>query len=134
MLKIGDKVRRINSPNTGLNPGDTGILTSIQNGDYTLKADKDGYQYTGSIDNLELIINKNNNNMPINLKEKFALALTKEPMKTFRKAGITNGDNLLTEEGITIFLSWLLDTKYAVEFKKDIVDGMLKDKKEEEVK
>jgi len=74
------------------------------------------------------------NNMAINLKEKFTLALTKEPMKTFRKAGITNGDNLLTEEGVTIFLSWLLDTKYADEFKKDIVDGMLKDKEEEDKK
>lgn len=68
----------------------------------------------------------------MNIKEKFALALTKEPMKSFRKVGITNGDNLLTDDGMKIFLSWLLDSKYAEEFKKEVVDDMLKDAKEDE--
>ena len=68
----------------------------------------------------------------MNIKEKFALALTKEPMKSFRKVGITNGDNLLTEDGMNIFLSWLLNTKFADEFKKDVVDDMIKEVEDKE--
>lgn len=64
------------------------------------------------------------------LKEKFVLSLTKEPKKSFRKAGITNGDDLITDEGSRIFLSYLLHEKFANDFKKEIVDDMLK--KEEE--
>lgn len=61
------------------------------------------------------------------ITEKFALALTKEPMKTFRKLGITNGDDILTDDGMKIFLSWLLNKKFAEEFKTDVADDMLKD-------
>ena len=66
-----------------------------------------------------------------NLKEKFLLAITSEPMKSFRKAGVTNGDDLLTEDGQKIFLSWLLK-KNSDEFKKDVVDGILEDEKKED--
>lgn len=65
------------------------------------------------------------------LKEKFALLLTKEPFKSFRKAGITNGDDLLTEQGSHILLAWLLQ-KYGDEFKKDVVDELLKKEEEKE--
>jgi hypothetical protein len=58
--------------------------------------------------------------------------LTKEPQKSFRKAGITNGDDLLTGDGQQIFLSWLLHEKYADDFKKEIVDGILEEKKKDE--
>lgn len=61
------------------------------------------------------------------LTEKFALALTSEPQKTFRKVGITNSDNLLTEEGTKVFLAWLLNSKFGDEFKKDVADDMLKE-------
>ena len=43
----------------------------------------------------------------MNIKEQFLLAITAEPQKSFRKAGITNGDDLLTEDGQKVFLSWL---------------------------
>jgi hypothetical protein len=66
----------------------------------------------------------------MNIKEKFVLALTKEPQKSFRKAGITNGDDILTDEGTKVFLSWLLHKKYADEFKTEVVNELLK--KEEE--
>jgi hypothetical protein len=66
------------------------------------------------------------------LKEKFILGLTKEPQKSFRKSGITNGDDMLTEEGTEIFLTWLLHEKFAEDFKKEVVDDILKGLKEEE--
>jgi hypothetical protein len=62
------------------------------------------------------------------LKEKFVLAITSEPQKSFRKAGITNGDDLLTDEGEKIFLSWLL-SKNADAFKTEVVDELLKEEK-----
>lgn len=74
------------------------------------------------------IISSKKENM--NLKEKFALAFTKEPQKSFRMAGITNGDDLLTEDGQRIFLSWLLNDKYADEFKTKFVDEILKSDEE----
>jgi hypothetical protein len=68
----------------------------------------------------------------MNIKEKFVLALTKEPQKSFRKAGITNGDDLLTDDGQNIFLSWLLHEKHADEFKTQVVDGLLQDQKKKD--
>lgn len=61
------------------------------------------------------------------LKEKFLISLKPEPQKSFRKAGITNGDDMLTSEGRDVFLSWML-SKHGEEFKKDVVDEILKDK------
>lgn len=74
--------------------------------------------------------NSNIKEKTMTIKEKFVLALTKEPQKSFRKAGITNGDDLLTEEGGKIFLTWLLN-KNADDFKKEVVDGLLADNKGE---
>jgi hypothetical protein len=71
-------------------------------------------------------------NKLMNLKEKFVLAITPEPQKSFRKAGITDGDDILTEEGTRIFLTWLLHHKFAEEFKKDVVEGILKEKEDKE--
>ena len=62
----------------------------------------------------------------MNIKEQFALCITPEPQKSFRKVGITNGDNFLTEDGQKVFLSWLLN-KNADAFKKEVVDDMLKE-------
>ncbi len=54
--------------------------------------------------------------------EKFKLFLTKEPFKTYRKAGITNGDNILTDDGVKIFLTYLLDKNPEfVEVAKELV-------------
>ena len=73
---------------------------------------------------------KENNTMDI--KEKFVLAITPEPKKSFRKAGIIDGDNILTDEGERIFITWLLYNKFAEDFKKEVVDEMLKEKKDAE--
>lgn len=55
--------------------------------------------------------------------DKFKLFLTKEPFKTYRKAGITNGDNILTDDGVKIFLTYLLDKNPEfVDVAKELVD------------
>lgn len=55
------------------------------------------------------------------ITDKFLMALKAEPYKSFRQKGITNGDDLLTEEGKQIFLKWLLQ-KNADAFKTEVVD------------
>lgn len=67
---------------------------------------------------------KTNKSLMSQLTEKFILAITSEPEKSFRKAGITNGDGLLTEEGTAIFLAYLLN-KNADDFKTTVVDPIL---------
>ncbi len=83
--------------------------------------------YTGFTTSLSLIEKDNKDNKDekkMDIKEKFALAFKSEPEKTFRKAGITNGDDFLTSEGQNIFLSWLLK-KHGEEFKKEVVDLLM---------
>lgn len=77
-----------------------------------------------------LTFNSNEEKNMSSLTSKFVEALTPEPMRSFRKAGITNGDNLLTEEGTRIFLSWLLNAN-ADMFKREVVDQILDNKKKE---
>lgn len=64
------------------------------------------------------------------LQDKFLLSIKPEPQKSFRKAGITNGDDLLTCEGTQVFLAWLLE-KNETEFKADVVDPILAQMKED---
>lgn len=62
----------------------------------------------------------------MSIKEKFITAFLKEPEKSFRKAGITNGDGFLTEDGVQVFLAYLLSQNGAA-FKTAVVDDLLKD-------
>lgn len=71
----------------------------------------------------------NKNTMQNNIKEKFVTAFLPEPEKTFRRAGITNGDGFLTTDGQSIFLGFLLN-KYGKEFKTAVVDDLIKEDKE----
>lgn len=80
-----------------------------------------------SVAELELITNENKK---MSIKDKFAVMFLKEPEKSFRKAGITNGDNVLTSEGQDIFLSFLL-LKNGAEFKTEVVDELLKEDKDD---
>lgn len=85
-------------------------------------------EYLGiSLTKLSLISSTNQPTM--NIKEKFLLAFKSEPEKSFRKAGITNGDDFLTDDGQQIFLGWLLQ-KHGDEFKKEVVDDLLKDQED----
>lgn len=66
-----------------------------------------------------------NNKTNMTTLEKFSLVFKKEPEKSFVKAGITNSDDLLTDDGQKIFLSWLLK-KHGDEFNKEVVSELIK--------
>lgn len=79
-------------------------------------------------DSLELVEESKiiNNKIELNMKEKFITMFLSEPEKSFRKAGITNGDGMLTNDGKTIFLAWLLK-KEGNTFKTEVVDELIKE-------
>lgn len=76
----------------------------------------------------------NNNNLTKNfmssLVKKFQSLLLPEPEKTFRKAGVTNESDALTNEGHELFLAFLLK-KHGTEFKTEVVDVLVKEEKED---
>jgi len=117
-LKVGDEVKIVWD-----DKGSTEYINKIGK---ILSVSPD-YLYPYRLENISVsfkeeeleLINKN-----MNIKEQFTLAMTPEPQKSFRKVGITNGDNILTEDGMKIYLSWRL-MKDATEFKKEIVDDMV---------
>jgi len=60
------------------------------------------------------------------LKEAFVMAFLGEPEKSFRKAGITNGDGLLNCEGRELFENWLFQQNKD-KFNSDVVQPILAD-------
>lgn len=127
-IKIGDEVQIVDCAcgSTNCSNGQIKTIERItigDNGRYYLKGSTSGWE----LKNLKLIKKQK---IMSSLSEKFALALTPEPQKSFRKAGITNGDNILTDEGAKIFLTWVLG-KNQDAFKKEVVDGILEAQKEE---
>lgn len=135
MFKIGDRVRCIDA-------GDKGAgwflnreldITSITNDAYQNRG-KIAWDESGSggvyFSSLELLKN-NKKNIMSSIKEKFVLAFLGEPERSFRKTEITNGDGFLTAEGQGVFLAWLLK-KNGVDFKKEVVDDLLKDLEDKE--
>lgn len=123
-FKIGDKVR-IKENHTGKYGigGEYTITVVMSNGQY-YDGEK-GYGLGKFSDyDIELIESNNKINMS-NIKEKFALMFKNDPEKSFRLSGITNGDDLLTDDGRNIFLSWLL-RQNGKKFKEEVVDELLK--------
>ena len=126
-FKIGDKVEVKNQCHGGTRPvGYIGLITGISCGIIWLDHGNGSYE-----SEIELLNNKENKSM--NILEKFTIALKSEPEKTFRKTGITNGDDLLTEDGQKIFLSWLLKKNGDV-FNAEVANGLLKDVEDKEKK
>jgi hypothetical protein len=116
-FKVGDLVRRKwgTGGNGFIAEGKEFIVYGLDPEGFII----DSYGKYHYAENLELV----KNNKIMNTLEKFSLAFKKEPEKSYRKAGITNGDDLLTDEGTKVFLSYLL-TKHP-EFKTEVVDGIL---------
>lgn len=57
----------------------------------------------------------------------------KEPKKTFRKIGITGNDDMPTEEGIKIFIAWLLaDKEMGNKFYNDVAKPIREESENEE--
>ena len=142
MIKVGDRVKilsgsRSGSRSSGYKDGDIVDVLCVQ-GDYIfISTNGDGarcncgkhnwviesYQYT--LVEESIISNKKE----LNMKEKFITMFLSEPEKSFKKAGITNGDGMLTSDGQSIFLSYLLKEK-GNDFKTAVVDELLKEVKE----
>ncbi len=61
------------------------------------------------------------------LTSSFVNLFTTEPMKSFKKAGIVDGDNLLTKEGEKVFINWLF-SKNQEAFNTEVVQPILAEK------
>lgn len=130
-FKTGDKVKRISREkyNYGVSIGeivtikrlyDINYKSSSYIGplyEYILESGQENHAFACE---LKLITNEKS----MNLKEKFITAFLSEPEKSFRKAGITNGDGILTDEGQEVFLTWLLKQQGGT-FKTEVVDPLL---------
>ncbi len=126
-FKVGDKVKiKVGGVSDACTThgGEETTISAIISGHRSSLGRSDNYAETSpNIGNYwltDLILIENN----MSIKEQFTLALTPEPQKTFRKLGITNGDNLLTDEGGNIFLTWLL-SKNQEAFKTEVCVDML---------
>ncbi len=124
-FKVGDRVKI----NESCHRNEEGVITNINGSTIAVRVDgsTDPSSHSGHESYLELIKSQN---IMSNLTEKFALAFKKEPEKSFRKAGITNGDDLLTEDGVKVFLGWLLQQN-GEKFKTEVVDGILAEMEKE---
>lgn len=119
-FKVGDVVEVVwDDKGNATHIRKTGKITNIDYSGYAYPYHLDCFYYNFREDELKLKKEK-----IMNIKEQFTLAITPEPQKSFRKVGITDGDNLLTDDGVKVFLSWLL-TKNADAFKKEVVDDMV---------
>ncbi len=138
-LKVGDKVK------VKQGAGDFYQNCSCKDADYLLLtqigSEKEYFRWSGHradgtnidfcsahslVESDFILINSNNQNNNMNITEKFALMFKAEPQKSFIKAGITDSNDVLTADGTTVFLSWLLK-KNADAFKTEVVDPMLAD-------
>lgn len=121
-LKVGDKVKFKNG-------GDKAVIFEVRmvyGGLVYVECELGKRSYLVEEYNVEVISNNITN--PMTNIEKFTLLFKSEPQKSFRKSGITDGDDLLTTEGTKIFLTWLLN-KNQDAFKTEVVDGLLKEEK-----
>lgn len=132
-FNVGDEVRiTANTSNHGYTIGEITTIKWIQRGYNGRSEYFCGSWYIFDGDG-ELAESKSNQMTEMSIREKFLLAFKGEPEKSFRKAGITNGDDLLTDEGQKIFLSWLLKAKLDAsktigeQFKSEVVDSILAD-------
>lgn len=130
IYKIGDRIKNIaiSGPKKGENSGKFGQVVEISGSIVVIKYD-DGCSGQSSTPHLDYKLIKKEKNMIESLKESFVTAFLKEPEKSFRKTGITNGDGFLTEEGQGVFMAWLLKEN-GDKFKTDVVDDLLKDLKD----
>ncbi len=124
-FNIGDRVKIIRDTCSHHFPIGSERTIDFSTGGYysSGRGDKSGNFFKD--DDAELLSsNLSSNKNTMNIKESFVLAFKREPEKTFRKLEITNGDDVLTEDGKIIFLSWLLK-KFQDDFKKEVADQLL---------
>lgn len=76
---------------------------------------------------------KNKETTMSNLVGKWKEIGLKEPKKTFRKIGITGNDDMPTEEGVRIFVAWLLaDKEMGNKFYNDVAKPIREEEEKNE--
>ncbi len=98
----------------------------------------DNGHYTFPVDKLDPLLPAtvnlptNKKSLMTNLISTYKKLTKKEPQKSFFKAGVTDENDNLTNDGEGLFLNYLLE-KYGADFKKDVIDEIVaefeKDKK-----
>ena len=141
-IKVGDTVQTSQDVSCSWHLGNKILEIGVLSGDSTYKIHlTNGTKETdcnctpAQLAHCDITVNGNSSksltpNRMADLKEKFALIFTSEPKKSFRKAGITDGDNFLTDDGKSVFLAWLLD-KLGDDFKKEVCEELLKKEEKE---
>lgn len=144
-FKVGDKIKYKSDHILGRPSQDKGKLNEYtilavdekgrgyiyrqDNPDGISGTDYKDFTWQVELDNVDIISSKTiYNNM--NILEKFALMTKAEPEKSFIKAGIMEVSGALTEDGANIFTMYLLN-KFGADFKKEVVDGLIADEKED---
>lgn len=128
-FKLGDKVEVIEKRDGRDYIGRKGIIVRYDGLSFPYLVD---FSQDGSRDTWwyrEVDIKLINNIKTMNTLQKFALIFKSEPQKSYRKAGITNGDDVITDEGMKIYLTYLLNKD--TNFKAEIVDELLKEEEKD---
>lgn len=130
--KVGQKIKNIAKYGAS-NNGKFGIVRSVDHASVYITYDDgcEGECFLATAHECYKIVKQAKPTIMENIKEKLKIMLTPEPKKTFRTLGITNGDNELTDEGVEIFLQYLLD-KNQDDFKVTVCDPLLALKKKED--
>lgn len=89
-----------------------------------------GFKYSYAVYEASIkLIEESKNNM--NIKSIYKNITRKEPERSFVKAGITDSNDELTQEGKDLFLSFLLE-QHKDEFNKTVVQPILEEQKKED--
>ena len=128
MFKIGDAVRCINkdaNPNSRLIIGNIYIVTKVDGNRLWF----DNYNDSWSDYQFELVhlIVKEKN---MNIKSVWNQIKRSEPEKTFNKLGITDENDELTAEGLSLYQNWRFQQDKA-QFKTEVADPILAEQEKE---
>jgi hypothetical protein len=121
-FKVGDRVKVLDAQYDTHLIGTICTICDVENG---IKVVGSYGAWNNNTNKLELV-EESINNKELNMKEKFITMFLSEPEKSFRKAGITNGDGMLTDDGVKMFMTWMLK-KNGLDFKAEVVDELLKE-------
>lgn len=122
-FKVGDKVRVINKDKGGSRPiGYEGTITSmycpaIYGGMPVCCLDGGNGSWESELE----LINKGKN---MNIKSVWNQIKRSEPEKTFNKLGITDENDELTAEGLSLYQNWRFQQDKA-QFKTEVADPIL---------
>ncbi len=106
------------------------IWQNIHSGSYgSIHPSTKGYTYSWAVSMSELTLVKSGKSNNMSVLEKFALAFKSEPEKSLRKLGLLNGDDLATQEGMQVYVSYLM--KKDKTFQEEVVAPLIAEDRKE---